>query len=71
VSFTVTINAPARPHEKRSSEVAFIANAVALAMSEFQRGCGLVLEGKVEGTSATGASHTSLGTRTYIPGAEQ
>jgi hypothetical protein len=71
VSLTITINDPDRPHERRSSEVAFIAGAVALALSEFQRGGGLVLEGRVEGTSATGASHTSLGSWSYTPGAER
>ena len=67
MSLTIEISDPEIPHETRSSEIVFLAAAASLAIAEFQRGGGHVLEGDVVGISAAGASHTSLGRWTYSP----
>jgi hypothetical protein len=64
----ITIDDPEVPHERRSSEIAYLAGAAALAIAEFQRGCGHVREGEVFGISAAGTSHSSLGRWTYTSG---
>jgi hypothetical protein len=62
---TIAINDPSL--KKKSAEVAFCAQAVAVAMTEFQRGNGTVTAGNIVGMSGAGAANTSLGTWTYTP----
>jgi hypothetical protein len=61
---TITINDPSLA--KRSAEVAFIRNAVHIAMEvEFGRGNGNVTSGSILGQSGAGVANTSLGSWTY------
>lgn len=63
--FTITVNNQA--FAKRSAEADYIANVLAAAAAELQRGRGSVLSGTIKGQSPTGAANASLGSWTYTP----
>jgi hypothetical protein len=61
--FTLAINDPSLA--KRSSEVAFIKQAVETALTEIGRGNGNTTSGSILGMSSAGVPNTSLGSWTY------
>ena len=58
--FTITVNDQA--FAKRSAEADYIANVLAAAAAELQRGRGSVLSGTIKGQSPTGAANASSST---------
>jgi hypothetical protein len=66
--FTVTISdasITATNPGRKSSEVAFIINALETVEKEFQRGNGTVTSGTILGVNAAGVANSSLGSWTY------
>jgi hypothetical protein len=60
---TVTINDPSLA--KRSSEVAYIVQALEIVAKEIGRGNGNTTSGSIIGVNSAGASNASLGSWTY------
>lgn len=65
--FTLNIDAPTKPLESRSQELAYITQAVATAMMEFNR--NHELNGNIIGQAPDGVPNSSLGSWTYTPAA--
>jgi hypothetical protein len=66
-ALTVTINNISPALAKKSSEVAYIQQALAIVGTELGRGNGNVTSGNIVGRDAAGNANTSLGSWTYTP----
>jgi hypothetical protein len=66
---TITIVDPNFAGQRKSSEVAYLLRALAVAKTEIGRGNGVRTSGTILGTNQAGTPNTSLGSWSYVPSA--